>query len=149
MSTTWTNETNGSITTSGNILEATTLSVTGTATANTLSTSGVTISGTTISCGSITASSDGVIGGVTLASDTLICDNANIQVECFLKLVNSESINLVSDGTDLVTIEHASDLPSIKMLSEDGTASYLFVANDGTLRISSTQPTANGDGNPV
>ena len=37
----------------------------------------------------------------------------------------------------------------IKMKSSDGTASYLFVANNGTLRIHSSIPTANTDGSAV
>ena len=35
------------------------------------------------------------------------------------------------------------------MTSADDTDSYLFVANDGTLRIHSAAPTANGDGAAV
>ena len=35
------------------------------------------------------------------------------------------------------------------MYSSDGTASFLFVANDGTLRIHNAIPTANGDGSAV
>ena len=62
----------------------------------------------------------------------------------------------VSIGSDTVeqgklTIEwkDSNEFGYIKMTSSDNTDSYLFVANDGTLRIHSAAPTANGDGAAV
>lgn len=43
----------------------------------------------------------------------------------------------------------SNEFPYIKMYSSDNTASYLFVADNGTLRIHSAAPTSNGDGAPV
>tara|TARA_Y100000004_G_scaffold92478_1_gene103660 strand:+ start:1745 stop:2638 length:894 start_codon:yes stop_codon:yes gene_type:complete len=45
--------------------------------------------------------------------------------------------------------KNSSEFGYIKMKSSDGTASYLFVANNGTLRIHSSIPTANTDGSAV
>lgn len=136
MATTWTNETNGTVTTAGNVLEATTLNVTGTGTANTFT-------ATTLNSTEAVISGQGVIGGCTLTGGELTCPtvhSTNLQ---------SDVLIVETGGTNFVKIEETSDLPSIKMLSKDGTASYLFVADNGTLRISSTQPTADADGNPV
>jgi len=37
----------------------------------------------------------------------------------------------------------------VKLLSLDGTAYYLFAENDGTLRVHTSAPTANDDGDAV
>ena len=54
-----------------------------------------------------------------------------------------------NDGLLIIERKDADEFPAIKMFSADGTASFLFVANDGTLRIHSSRPTANGDGSAV
>jgi len=54
-----------------------------------------------------------------------------------------------NDGLLVIERKDADEFPAIKMFSSDGTASYLFVADNGTLRIHSSRPTANGDGSAV
>ena len=54
-----------------------------------------------------------------------------------------------NDGLLIIERKDADEFPAIKMFSADGTESFLFVANDGTLRIHSSRPTANGDGSAV
>ena len=54
-----------------------------------------------------------------------------------------------NDGLLILERKDADEFPAIKMFSSDGTASYLFVADNGTLRIHSSRPTANGDGSAV
>ena len=54
-----------------------------------------------------------------------------------------------NDGRLILERKDADEFPHIKMFSADGTASFLFVANDGTLRIHSSTPTADGNGSAV
>ena len=58
-------------------------------------------------------------------------------------------VNTVTQGILDIKRKDANEFSYIKMYAADGTASYLFVANDGTLRIHSAAPTANGDGAAV
>ena len=157
MSTNWTNEANGSISTTGNELEATTLSVTGTATVNTLTCT--TFDASTINIGYLTISGEEIMASsncnLTLvgASSTISCNAAQFLVnspvsEAHLYIGN----HLTNDSTGSLHMTRSTatgDAPYIHMTSFDGTDSYLFVANNGTLRISSTQPTADTDGSPV
>jgi len=57
--------------------------------------------------------------------------------------------NTVTQGILDIKRKDANEFSYIKMYSADGTASYLFVANNGTLRIHSAAPTANTDGSAV
>ena len=52
-------------------------------------------------------------------------------------------------GALILERKDVNEFPYIKMTSADDTDSYLFVANDGTLRIHSAIPTADGDGGAV
>jgi len=65
----------------------------------------------------------------------------------------SNNVTLGLDGTQqgklVMHRKDADEFPYIKMHSSDGTASYLFVANNGTLRIHDSAPTADGDGSAV
>ena len=54
-----------------------------------------------------------------------------------------------TEGHLILERKDADEFPHIKMFSADNTASYLFVANNGTLRIHSSAPTANTDGSAV
>tara|TARA_R100000458_G_scaffold53525_1_gene55843 strand:+ start:1751 stop:2653 length:903 start_codon:yes stop_codon:yes gene_type:complete len=54
-----------------------------------------------------------------------------------------------TEGHLILSRKGAAEFPSIKMFSDDGTASYLFVDDDGKLRIHSSLPTDTGDGTIV
>lgn len=48
-----------------------------------------------------------------------------------------------------IGIEPSSGISWLKLVSANGTARYLFVENDGTLKIHTAEPTANTDGSVV
>jgi hypothetical protein len=54
-----------------------------------------------------------------------------------------------TEGHLILARKGAAEFPSIKMFSDDGTASYLFVDDDGKLRIHNSLPTDTGDGTIV
>ena len=70
------------------------------------------------------------------------------EVECTDGLLQL-GVNTVTQGKLIMKRKDADEFPYIEMVSADGTSSFLFVANDGTLRIHSAAPTANGDGAAV
>ena len=68
-----------------------------------------------------------------------------------VSLWNCNGIPMEKHIDTSLTIERkdSNEFGYIKMTSADDTDSYLFVANDGTLRIHSSAPTADGDGGAV
>tara|TARA_R100000005_G_scaffold95229_1_gene75959 strand:+ start:987 stop:1784 length:798 start_codon:yes stop_codon:yes gene_type:complete len=61
----------------------------------------------------------------------------------------SLGVNTSVQGVLSIERKNYSEFGYIKMKSADGTASYLFVANNGTLRIHDDVPTSNTDGSAV
>tara|TARA_Y100001963_G_scaffold100972_1_gene138908 strand:+ start:5364 stop:6680 length:1317 start_codon:yes stop_codon:yes gene_type:complete len=55
----------------------------------------------------------------------------------------------IQEGRLALMRKDSNEFPYIKMYSSDNTPSYLFVANNGTLRIHSSIPTADSDGSAV
>ena len=58
-------------------------------------------------------------------------------------------VDTETQGKVIMKRKDADEFPYIEMVSADGTSSFLFVANNGTLRIHSAAPTANTDGSAV
>lgn len=67
--------------------------------------------------------------------------------------VTSTSIGIGTDGSvqGILTMwfKDSNEFPYIKIDSPDGTPFYFFVDNTGDLKMKTSAPTANGDGNPV
>ena len=70
------------------------------------------------------------------------------EVEC-TDGVLQVGVNTVTQGKLIMKRKDSNEFPYIEMVSANGTSSFLFVANDGTLRINSAAPTANTDGAAV
>ena len=77
--------------------------------------------------------------GLASGLSTVECTDGDLQV----------GVNTVTQGMIRMKRKDVNEFPYIEMVSADGTSSFLFVANDGTLRIHSAAPTANTDGAAV
>jgi len=153
MTTSWTNENSGTVATQGNTLEGESLTVTGPISA------GSTVNGWTMSGSGLLEAPEGATY-MSIMSELNCTEN----VKFYGTIGSSGNSTLMGFADDGVTIQNAflvvqkhltvgdggsGDIEYIRMFSKDNTASYLFVANDGTLRISNAIPTADGDGAPV
>jgi len=65
------------------------------------------------------------------------------------KVVVSDKKGLVQQSGNGVHIQGGDNAGYIALTSDDGSVWYLFVEDDGTLKIHNAAPTANADGNAV
>lgn len=165
MATTWTNENSGTVATQGNNLEGESLTVTGAISA------GSTVNGWTMS-GSGLLEAPSTATHITIFSEMNCAEQVSFSTT-FGTTNNKSLVNLADDGVTIqvgylqaqkhltsgqpglhqgyLTLHRkdSDEFSYIKMYSSNNTASYLFVANDGTLRIHNAIPTSNSDGSAV
>ncbi len=88
-------------------------------------------------------------------STAMYINGANNNVKFFGDTANDTPCQVTigddgeTEGHLILARKDADEFPHIKMFSSNGTASYLFVADNGTLRIHNSAPTSNSDGSAV